>query len=245
FILAAGKGTRLMPLTKNTPKSLLELGDGTTLLERQISNAVQSKLFSEIVILTGYKHEQIDAKVKEYKEEIKISTIYNPFFDTTNNLVSLWLANHLMLESDFVITNGDNIYKDHVYREVLDGLPQELIQVTIDYKTTFDDDDMKVVLQEDSTIVKIHKEIPLEDADAESVGLAVVKGAKSRRLFSQKLVEMVKDTENMGIYWLVIFNSLVHDGIIVNTKEIAETDWQEMDFHPDIESLRKIVFKEF
>ena len=38
IILAAGKGERLMPLTSNTPKSLLELENGTTLLESQLIN---------------------------------------------------------------------------------------------------------------------------------------------------------------------------------------------------------------
>ena len=33
FILAAGTGSRLFPLTKNTPKSLLDLGDGVSLLD--------------------------------------------------------------------------------------------------------------------------------------------------------------------------------------------------------------------
>jgi len=36
IILAAGKGTRLGPLTKNTPKSLLDLGNGQTVLEKQL-----------------------------------------------------------------------------------------------------------------------------------------------------------------------------------------------------------------
>ena len=36
IILAAGKGERLMPLTNNTPKSLLELANGTSVLESQL-----------------------------------------------------------------------------------------------------------------------------------------------------------------------------------------------------------------
>jgi len=38
IVLAAGKGERLYPLTKNTPKPLLDLGDGTTILEKQLES---------------------------------------------------------------------------------------------------------------------------------------------------------------------------------------------------------------
>ena len=51
FILAAGKGTRLWPLTRNTPKSLIDISDGTTLLERQIEAAINSEIFEEIIII--------------------------------------------------------------------------------------------------------------------------------------------------------------------------------------------------
>ncbi|HHJ36507.1 MAG TPA: hypothetical protein ENJ87_12145, partial [Gammaproteobacteria bacterium] len=50
FILAAGKGSRLYPLTKDRPKSLIELTDGTTILERQIGVALESGRFSKIYI---------------------------------------------------------------------------------------------------------------------------------------------------------------------------------------------------
>ena len=244
FILAAGTGTRLLPLTKNTPKSLIDLGDGTTLLERQISNAINSALFSEIVILTGYRTEQIEAKIKEYERDIKISTIFNPFYDTTNNLVSLWLANPQMLEKDFMITNGDNRYKENVYNEVYSD-NNEIIQVTINYNDKYDDDDMKVTLNDDGTIVKIHKEIPLSDTHAESVGLALIKGEKSRKIFSDRLIQLVIDKDYLNTYWLVVFNALVDDGILIKTKEISKQDWREMDFHPDKEALRKMIFKGF
>jgi len=120
IIIAAGSGKRLWPLTKNTPKSLILLDDGTTILERQILNAVKSKLFNEIIIIVGYKHEQIEAKIVHYKNEINISTVYNPFFDVSNTIVSLWTACCRMLEDDFMITNGDNIFREGVFNKALD-----------------------------------------------------------------------------------------------------------------------------
>jgi Zn-dependent protease with chaperone function len=53
IILAAGKGERLMPLTRNTPKPLLDLGNGATLLEEQIAGLVKEKKLPFIVRVTA------------------------------------------------------------------------------------------------------------------------------------------------------------------------------------------------
>ncbi len=239
FILAAGIGSRLFPLTKNTPKSLLDFGDGTTLLERQIENAIQSQHIDEVVIITGYKYEQIDAKIKFFQNNIKISTVFNPFYDVSNNLVSLWCVTHLMEYEDFVITNGDNIYKAHVYDQVINTSDDATIQLTIDYKDNYDDDDMKVLLFSDTSVKRVHKDIAPSCSMAESVGLVVVRGDKKRPLFIKKINDLVKDKSYLDRYWLEIFNSLIGDGLRVVTETIDKDDWREMDFHPDMEEIKK------
>jgi len=244
FILAAGKGTRLWPLTKNTPKSLIDLGDGTTILERQITTAIESKLFNEIIIITGYRAEQIDAKILEYGKNIKITTVYNPFYDTSNNLVSLWLAHYRMLEEDFIITNGDNIYKDNVLSKIVSD-EAELIQVTVDFKDSYDEDDMKVKLDGSGNILRIHKDIALTESGAESVGLVLIKGARQRKAYVNKLCQLVKREEYINKFWLETFNSLIEDGVTIKKTAIDIQDWKEVDFHPDMESLKKLIMSGF
>ena len=51
ILMAAGMGTRLRPLTENTPKSLIEV-NGMPLLERQIINLREIGV-EEIIVLTG------------------------------------------------------------------------------------------------------------------------------------------------------------------------------------------------
>ena len=249
FILAAGKGTRLWPLTKDKPKSLLDLGDGSTLLERQIESAVNSQIFDEIIIITGYLSEQIEEKVEKYKEKINITIIYNPFYELANNLMSLWCAHYRMVESDFMITNGDNIYQDLVFSKVYKRFEKdkEVIGITIDYKDKYDEDDMKVTLDDNKNVLRVHKEIPLENTHAESVGLAVIKGKKSRETFVSAILELVKEKETLNKFWLDIFNYLVKQGNVIKTVEIGKNEWREVDFHPDIETLRKLIIekKEF
>ncbi|MFL2689911.1 MAG: sugar phosphate nucleotidyltransferase, partial [Gammaproteobacteria bacterium] len=63
MILAAGYGKRLLPLTKDTPKPLLKVGN-KTLIERNINNLLESG-FSEIVINVSHLSKLIEGHVKE------------------------------------------------------------------------------------------------------------------------------------------------------------------------------------
>ena len=244
FILSAGKGTRLWPLTKDKPKSLVELSDGSCILERQIRTAIESGVIDEITIITGYMYDKIEDFIKKYDNQIKINTIYNPFFDISNNLLSLWTALYPMLERDFMITNGDNIYLSDVFKQITTD-KKETIQVTIDYKDEYDMDDMKVSFEGDR-ITRIHKDIPMSDIKAESVGLCLVQGANSRKIFTDKLIALAKDESYKNRFWLEIFNSLIDiDNRVIDYTEIIVDEWQEIDFHPDIEIVKRIFSAKF
>lgn len=240
IILAAGTGSRLYPLTKNTPKSLLDLGDGVSLLERQIEAAIKSALIDKVYIVTGYKAGQIEEKIKEYNKDIEIETIFNPFYSVSNNIASVWCANSVLLQKDFIITNGDNLYRKNVLPVF--ATKDEGIHLTISYKDEYDDDDMKVILDDNKSVVHVSKEVPLPDVMAESVGLVGVFGERYRCAFVKKVISMLHSEEKLQFFWLRIFNELISDGLKVDTTSIESDDWAEVDFHPDIITIRNEVF---
>jgi choline kinase len=156
IILAAGKGERLMPLTNNTPKSLLELANGRSVLESQLLSIHEAGI-REVAIVTGYLTEQIEAKINKYSNEygIKFQIIFNPFYDISNNLISLWHAKHYM-EEDFIIINGDDIFKDSVIKGLINQEISQQLCMVIDRKNSYDQDDMKLIIEKDN-ILKIGK----------------------------------------------------------------------------------------
>lgn len=241
IILAAGTGQRLFPLTKDTPKSLINLGDGTTLLARQINNAVQSDRINRIYIITGYKSHKIEEHIVQYQSRIPIEILFNPYYDISNNLFSLWCAYHIMEQDDFIISNGDNIYKSHVYPKITD-IKKDTIQLTVDRKDHYDHDDMKVTL-DNGRVTRVSKEILSDSAHAESVGLVLIQGEKNRKLIRNKILSMVKHKENMQKFWLEIFNELIFDHINIDVCEIGENDWGEIDYHPDIRQIQQEISK--
>ncbi len=240
ILLAAGKGERLMPLTRNTPKSLLDMGNGKTLLEEQIERMQASGVIDEIVLVVGYLADQVEAKIRMHLENgIKINTCYNPFYEMSNNLISLWLAKGEMTE-DFLVANGDCLFTAETYAGLVGGYEQGIV-LSVNYKDSYDEDDMKVRLA-DNLVVQVSKEIKVSEVDAESPGLALVRGKKFRRLFRETLETLARDRNYLNRFWLEVFNRLIFDGRPIHFWPFDRNmPWQEVDFHMDIKNLKEIV----
>ena len=231
IILAAGKGERLLPLTRNTPKSLLEIKDGITVLELQLKNISKCGI-KDVSIVTGYLTEQIEAKVQSYSANYKldVNIIYNPFYDMSNNLISLWMANYKM-GSDFLVINGDDIFHYNVLERLVKIENQEITMV-VDIKESYEEDDMKAIIEEDR-ISQVSKKIPVEKANAESIGMIRFNqyGAK---LIKETLDQIVRKKEGKEVFWLEAVQRVIDKGFPVNYLVVNENEWSEVDFHPDI-----------
>lgn len=236
MILAAGSGTRLMPLTKNTPKSLLLLQNGRTILETQLERIEKSGVIDEVVISIGYRGEQIEAKLEGYDGKIKVKTVFNPFYDVSNNLHSLWLTKSEM-DDDFIITNGDNLFDADVYEDLVKKTGPG-IYLTINTKKDFDDDDMKVTIQR-GKVRAVSKKLERSKTHAESVGLVKVSGEKYREAFKKTMEKLARNKNYLNCFWLEIFNELNKNCIDVEPFEIDGSKWREIDVHPDFERVVK------
>ena len=237
IILAAGKGERLFPLTKNTPKPLIDLGDGETLLEKQLKSLSESKVIDEVIIVIGYLYEQVESKLKNFKTNLKIRTLYNPFYEMSNNLITLWLSKYEM-NKDFLITNGDNLYTNDVVSDLV-NMTNDGIYVTICYRDNLGEDDMKVILDENKKILRVSKEI--EKSNVESIGLVKVQGDKYRKIYQEVLEQLARDKIYLNKFWLETFNVLAERGVEIHSFEIDKDKWREVDFHFDLKDLRELI----
>jgi choline kinase len=237
IILAAGKGERLMPLTRNTPKPLLDLGNGYTLLEEQMRAVEASGVVAEIVLVIGYLAAQVEAKLQFHRDNgLCLRTVYNPFYEVSNNLMSLWLARHEMT-GDFMVTNGDNLFTPEVFR----GLAAENgdgITLSVSPKTVFDPDDMRVSL-EAGAVQRVSKQLADAVSHAESPGLALVRGPRARAVFVDHLERLARHNGYLKKFWLEVFNDLADHGVLVRTWSFdGAAHWREVDFHDDVSRLR-------
>ncbi len=107
LLLAAGTGSRLFPLTKNSPKCLT-LVNNRSILERLVFNLKQQG-FKRLVIITGYQENCIREFLGTNAGDMTIEYIYSPLYDTTNNIYSLWMARDIINEP-FLLFESDLIF---------------------------------------------------------------------------------------------------------------------------------------
>ena len=104
-ILAAGFGSRLMPVTLNTPKAMIRI-HGRPLIETTL-DALTAAGITDITIVRGYLGEQFDALLKKYPT---IRFVENPDYREMNNISSAMkvkdlFGNAYVLDSDLYLQN--------------------------------------------------------------------------------------------------------------------------------------------
>ncbi|HJH31404.1 MAG TPA: phosphocholine cytidylyltransferase family protein [Methanosarcinaceae archaeon] len=107
LLLAAGKGSRLYPLTQNTPKCLTMVHE-VSILERLVINLSQQG-FKRLVVVTGYREKSIREFLGTQACGMKIDYIFSPLYATTNNIYSLWMAREIINEP-FMLIESDLVF---------------------------------------------------------------------------------------------------------------------------------------
>lgn len=107
LLLAAGTGSRLFPLTQNSPKCLTLVNE-KTILERLVI-ILKKKGFKRLVIVTGYQEIFIKEYLGTISGNMTIEYVYSPLYRTTNNIYSLWMARNIINEP-FVLVESDLVF---------------------------------------------------------------------------------------------------------------------------------------
>lgn len=122
--IAAGFGSRLVPITLNTPKPLVRV-NGTRMIDTLL-DAVVAAGIEEIYLVRGYLKEQFDQLLYKYP---MIKFIDNPIYNEANNISSTLYARNLLknayvFEADLVLYNPALITK-YQYTSNYLGVPVE------------------------------------------------------------------------------------------------------------------------
>ena len=232
IILAAGTGTRLMPLTKDIPKPLLEIGD-ISLMERMMINCISNNV-NEFIIVLGHKKERVIEKIDYLKEKysVKIDFIENEKYSQTNTSCSVSLATR-QLDDDVLIINGDNVVDERIISGLLKINETALV---VDNYKELNEESFKLRI-ENNVIMEIGKGINIDAASGEFIGISKI-SEDDLNLFNSILDDLiVEDVQN---YYDLAYKELSQESNI----KYFYTDglkWTEIDDKNDWEYANTLI----
>ena len=223
-----------MPHTKSLPKCLLPVDGDRPALEVQL-RALVSGGVTEARVMVGFQAAKVESFLGANPVPgINVETVFNPFFDSSDNLVTCWLARPEM-QGDFLLMNGDTLFEPAVLRRLLSA-PMAPITLVVNGKDEYDDDDMKVSMSAEGRLRAVSKTLSPDVVNGESIGLMRFTG-EGVKTFRVALDKAVRTQRGLKAYYLSVIDQLTGE-IPIETASMTGLWWGEMDSPEDLDSVR-------
>ena len=243
IILAAGKGTRLVPFTDNFPKGMIKLFD-KSLIEIQIDNFKKCGI-EDITIVTGYKSEKITFS--------GISYVKNKNFESTNMNASLFCAKEY-LNDLVVISYSDIFYNKNIIEKLIHSNSDVSVATRLNWKQHYVGRDLhpqseaENVLLQNGKILTIRKNVTTKSSNqeiGEFLGLLKL-SKKGCEIFLNEYLKLEQTHQGSFFssesfkkaYLTDMIQQIINEGYDVEPVIIDE-NWCEIDTAQDIENVRK------
>lgn len=234
LILSAGQGRRLLPRTASIPKCALPI-HGRSILEWQLAELASFRI-DRVTVVVGFAADHVERLLGARGWPHEVRTLYNPFFTVADNLASCWVARTEMAR-DFVLLNGDTLFEAAVLRRLLDAPPRP-VTLAVDHKVAYDADDMKVSL-DGRRLLRVGKQLPIEEVYGESIGMMVFRG-NGPALFRAAIDRAIRRPEALRQWYLSVIDELARQGHVW-TASIQGLDWTEVDCAEDLEHAEALL----
>ncbi|MEO6693697.1 MAG: phosphocholine cytidylyltransferase family protein [Ignavibacteria bacterium] len=240
IILAAGASKRLRPLTDNTPKCLLKIGR-KNILERTIENLLEYGV-KEFIFVTGYREEMIIDFCNANFKEINKTFITNADFNNNNNSYSLWMTRDY-IKDDILLLDSDILFDKKIIGKLLNSHHDNCLAVNFTNK--LDEEQIKVILNNENKVLEIGKEISISDAAGESIGIEKFSSYFMKELFII-LNRKIKDENNVNEFYEASFQELINRCESRNSiyaVDVAQFKCIEIDTVQDYENAQRILIQ--
>lgn len=221
IFIAAGFGSRLVPITINTPKPLVKV-NGRRIIDGLLDACVQAGI-DEIYIVRGYLSENFDILKYKYPN---VKFIENPMFSEANNISSAMCARYLLssayvFEADLKISNPSIIKKYHYTSDFL-GIKKN--------KT----DDWCFIVKDN---VITEQKTSGEGNDCyQMVGISYWNEADGKKLCNH-LEQVFSMPEGKNKYWEQVPLDVFKDEYRVEIRECLEDDIVEIDTFNELKAI--------
>ncbi|MCM8730057.1 NTP transferase domain-containing protein [Hephaestia sp. GCM10023244] len=228
IILSAGNGSRLLPLTRDMPKCLVDV-EGRTILDRQIAALAEAGV-TQAVVVVGYRARRVQAHLDVAPPPMPVALVYNPFWRVASSIGSVWAARD-HLDAPFVLMNGDTVFEPSVIvgaiRDAGAGLG-----LLVEPLKGHEQDDMLVEAC-DGRVRAVAKTLSMEHATHRSLGVVLAPRPEDAVAYRRALDEVIAAPDGTQSYHHDIVDWLAGTAG-VNAIIRHPGTWQEIDRPADI-----------
>jgi choline kinase len=232
-ILAAGRGTRLSPLTDGRPKCLLPVGQ-TSPLAMALETLDREPAVAEVILVVGHARETIERYLDRAAFHFPVRQIFNPLYDSANNIQSARvLAGHC--PRGFLLLNSDVLCDPGIMREALAD-PEESFLV-VDPTRPPRAEAMKVKMAA-GRLAAIGKHLDASTADGEYVGIARFDMGGASAFFGS-IDAILERGGSDEWYESAIAEAARH--VPFRLRSTGEQPWIEIDDHEDLQRAAREI----
>lgn len=234
LILAAGMGKRLKELTAGNTKCMVKV-NGVTLIER-VLRILDRKNLSKIVIVVGYRGQQLIDYIATLNIQTPIVYVNNEIYDKTNNIYSLALAGDYLCAEDTLLFESDLIFEEAVVDALLED-PRETLALVDKFESWMDG--TCTVLDEEDCIVDFvpGKYLKFMDREQYYKTVNIYKFSKhfSKNTYMPFLDAYAKAMGNNEYYESVIKLIAMLETKEIRVKRLEGQKWYEIDDVQDLD----------
>ncbi|MBX7149727.1 phosphocholine cytidylyltransferase family protein [bacterium] len=234
IILAAGFGSRLMPLTKETPKCLLTV-KGKTILECSLKH-LEACGIKNVIIVTGFEDAKLQSYIKNYSSSLSITAVCNSIYNNTNNAYSLKLALDVSPGS-FLLLDGDLVYDKKILENLLQNKGENILMVDGDH-ARLNAEAMKATIDNKQNITLLSKKTAINDSLGEYIGMLKLGATTSNSL--KKILDQLTEEENKTYYYEDGINKLIKAASDSFSYQLTDgLAWSEIDTVDDLNEANR------
>lgn len=228
--MAAGRGTRLQPLTLNRPKVLYKLDKENTVLQRMVKMIKKYDPSSEIVVVLGFMQQKIREELSGYN----VTFVMNPFYAVTNSIASLWFAREYLKKDNVVLLDADIVMEDSLIKDVI-CTPTDKPYVLLD-SSVKKNGDYNVEVNNDKVVVMSKN---LDEYYGEYAG--ITKLDKTTASLLKDEIEILVNDEGYDQWYEDALVQMIFDSDFeLYYKDICDFKWTEVDCVSDMLLAKKI-----
>jgi len=191
LILAAGLGSRLRPLTSDTPKAMVKYDD-KEIISYQIEALIDIGIH-RVIIVSGYLSSKLESFLNHHYKDC-VEVIRNEQFDSTNSAYSFMRARHYINSDSYIHINCDILFSKALLTRIMDNKHMNVIATRSDVEFS---NSMENIISVDKRIVNMsHRHTP--QVSCKGFGLAKIsrKALDENIANYQKLIPEIQKQEN-------------------------------------------------